>query len=65
MTINEKAETITRNAIIEQQGRDPRKEYLAVCLDLAKACALLTSTSKEEREKGKQMVRRWKTGNSF
>jgi hypothetical protein len=60
MTTDEKAEAIARNAIIEQTGGDPRTEYLAACQALAKACALLTSTSKDEREQGKQMVRQWK-----
>lgn len=65
MTIDEKAEAIARNAIIEQDGGDPKAEYLAAALALAKACSLLTSTSKDEREQGKTMVRRWKNGNSF
>lgn len=60
-----KADAIARNAIIDQDGGDPRKEYLAACRDMAKACALLTSTVKAEREEGKAMVRRWKNGNSF
>lgn len=65
MSIEEKANDIARNVIIEQEGGDARKEYLAACLHLAKACALLTSTIKAEREEGKTMVRRWKNGNKF
>lgn len=65
MNIDEKAKNIARNAIIDQDGGDPRKEYLSAALELAKACALLTSTVKAERAEGKTMVRRWKNGNSF
>lgn len=33
--------------------------------DLAKACALLTSTIKTERETGKKMVREWKNNTTY
>lgn len=39
--------------------------HLAAVGLVSLACALLTSTSNEEREQGKTMVRRWKNGNAF
>lgn len=67
MTINDKAETIAQSALDSNQNPQLSEagRCYAACLDLAKACALLTSTSKDEREQGKTMVRRWKSGNSF
>lgn len=65
MTINDKAETIAQSALDSNQDSrlsEAGKCY-AACLDLAKVCALLTSTSKDEREQGKTMVRRWKQAN--
>lgn len=59
--IHAKACAIERSAL-EDSYNSP--EHMASYW-LSLACALLTSTSKEEREKGKQMVRRWKNGNSF
>lgn len=65
--IHDKAETIAESAIKANKREDLSTAGIryAACLDLAMACALLTSTSKDEREKGKQMARRWKNGNSF
>ena len=47
-------------------AQSARQEHGANALDrLAEACALLTSQSKDEREKGKAIVRRWKHSNSY
>ena len=67
MTIEDTAETILANA---QQATTPNHTDSTDCLltvaeTFATALALLTSTSKEKREQGKTMVRRWKNGNSF
>lgn len=56
-----KANAIERSAL-EDGCTNPER---MASYSLSLACALLTSTSKDEREKGKQMVRRWKNGNSF
>lgn len=67
MTIDEKATAIYTSALTQARDEGLSEElgpFRAINL-LATACALLTSTSKEEREQGKTMVRRWKNGNSF
>lgn len=67
MNIDDKATAIEKAAIAEayKLNTQPTIAHLSAVSQLAKACALLTSTSKEEREQGKTMVRRWKNGNSF
>ena len=67
MTIDEKTSIISKGARLDgiALNADPHSANRAAIEMLSTACALLTSTSKEEREKGKQMVRRWKNGNSF
>lgn len=66
-TAESKAETIAESAFKEAEARGCTGEmiYESAACALATACALLTSTSKAEREEGKTMVRRWKNGNSF
>lgn len=63
--IERKAEDIVAGCLAEHQGTNPTDNALGVAQSLATALALLTSTSKDEREQGKTMVRRWKHGNSF
>lgn len=67
MTIDDKATAIEKAAIQDAYEFNKRAElaHLSAIGQLAKACALLTSTSKDEREQGKTMVRRWKNGNTF
>lgn len=67
MTTHDKAETIAASALSKNQhpALSDNGRLYAACLDLAMACALLTSTVKAEREQGKTMVRQWKNGNSF
>ena len=64
MNIDEKREVIqigTRQAAIDAYGVDEISLYLQrQVIDLATACALLTSPVKAERESGKAMVRAWK-----
>ena len=67
MKIEDKADAITRAVIIDNSGPDKtagQANYAAICA-LATACALLTSTSKAEREQGKLMVRQWRHGANF
>lgn len=63
--IERKAEDIVAGYLAEHQSTNSTDNALSVAQSLATACALLTSTSKDEREQGKTMVRRWKNGNSF
>lgn len=63
--INDAADRIAFSVINDQTGGNPKDEYLGALKELAKACALLTSISKDEREQGKTLVRRWKNGNRF
>jgi len=67
MTIDDKAIAIEKSALADayELNKRPDIAHLSAVGALAKACALLTSTSKAEREEGKTMVRRWKNGNSF
>lgn len=67
MTIDEKATAIEKAAIAAAYEFNSRAEiaHLSAIGQLAKACALLTSTSKEERELGKGMVRKWKNGGNL
>lgn len=67
MKIEDKADAITEAVIIENTRPDntPGQAYYAAICELAKACALLTSTSKAEREQGKLMVRQWRHGANF
>ena len=66
-TINDKAERIEKSALADAYALNARAEiaHLSAVGQLSLACALLTSTSKDERERGKTMVRRWKAGNTF
>lgn len=62
MKATDKADVITEAVILEKSlpNNTPGQAYYNAICDLALACALLTSTSKDEREQGKQMVRQWK-----
>jgi hypothetical protein len=67
MTIDEKSEAIRKGVMAiaqELNGNQIAASGAAVGM-LATACALLTSTSKEEREEGKRRVRQWRSGNAF
>lgn len=67
MKATEKAEAIETNVILKhtQPNNTPAQAYFAGLCELALACALLTSTSKEERERGKLMVRQLRHGSTF
>lgn len=67
MTIDEKADAIRASVmkIAQELNANPIAASGAAVGMLASACALLTSTSKEEREEGKRRVRQWKHGLTF
>lgn len=67
MNIDDKATAIEKAVIAEAYELNKRAEiaHLSAVGQLAKACALLTSTSKAEREQGKLLVRQWRHGANF
>lgn len=64
MNIEEKKFAILEGALTSIRADYPARIGIAAG-QLARACALLTSQVKAEREEGKAMVRRWKHGNTF
>jgi hypothetical protein len=63
MNIEEKQVAIANGVIAEAREKctDSGAERAGYCVaSLARACALLTSPVKAEREAGKQMVRDWR-----
>ena len=67
LTTIEKSNAI-RNGVLHIANELNSRDYMASSAAiqmLCDACALLTSTIKDERERGKQMVRHWKTRNDF
>ena len=65
MKSSEKAEAITASVIDKHRKPDGEIYFFGAVCELANACALLTSTSKEERERGKQIVRELRHGTNF
>lgn len=63
MNIDDKATAIEKGVIAAayEFNRRPDLAHLTAVGQLATACALLTSSLKAERERGKTMVRTWRT----